>query len=649
MTTRLFAILACGACLSAGAQDDPMETRVYNVESLTIPIQDSPGEFLGLTPEQGQPAVQEEAAEGFLDADTLVHLIRSNVAEDTWEDAAARISFAQGVLTVTNRKSVHEKIAAYLAYWRGVAGKLVAVDASFVRIDAALLAKIRAGGATDRPAAISPAQAKQILDAAREGNLAEILQTMRVTASSGQRVSLADTVKQAFVRDYDVQIATGAVALDPIMDVLAAGTALDVRPLIEPFGGAVTLEVRATVADLETMDPRKLKLAATVGGGVPNVGGEKAGLQPGAQGTMLLEAKIDLPKIARQAIRTTVTIRERETLLVAAGRRGDRSLVLLLTPAVIQPEEKPAPEPVFDERRLLRVYDVSPLTRATADFPGPRLDMPSAGTTMTGATFTLEEPGGVRVDIADLVELVRTRIAPDTWSNKRNFIAASPRGHLVVRQKPEVLQEIDRFLGSLLASRAVMITTEGILVGFRKGSRSEWEKEIPALGAGGYFVEPEKVERLLAEAAKGGSVRLIDRAEVTGFPQERVHVAHLREETFVADYDSQISTLAACRDPRVSILTTGFVFDVRPHFVSGADRIALDLRSAHASRDMTEIEEPSTGIGLLQVPRLAGMRWNARVTCVKDRYSVAAVQSRRAGNEVEDLVLFVRARGNVLK
>mgnify|MGYP007027469428 CR=1 FL=1 len=31
------------------------------------------------------------------------------------------------------------------------------------------------------------------------------------------------------------------------------------------------------------------------------------------------------------------------------------------------------PEPAFEEERLLRIYDVSPLTRVMQDFPGPAL------------------------------------------------------------------------------------------------------------------------------------------------------------------------------------------------------------------------------------------------------------------------------------
>ena len=50
-------------------------------------------------------------------------------------------------------------------------------------------------------------------------------------------------------------------------------------------------------------------------------------------------------------------------------------------------------------------------------------------------------------------------IAPDTWGNKRNFIADAQRGTLVVRQKPDVLREIDRFLTTILMAMCSTVPT----------------------------------------------------------------------------------------------------------------------------------------------------------------------------------------------
>ncbi len=664
MTPRALALAlaAFGACAApapshpALAQDDPMETRLYNVEFLTREVQDFPGQEIGLPRAVVAMTISPDESmlvSGLLSAEDLANLIKSNVAEDTWEHVAAAITYSNGVLTVTNKRSVQEKVAQYLNYWRGFVGKMITVDAAIVAIDPQLLARIRSAGNAERPAILAPDQARQVLEAAREGRLADLVRSMRVTAHPGQRVSLQEITKQHYLKDFDVQIATAALALDPILDVLATGASVDVRPFLEPFAGGVTMEVRADVADLEALEERKIKLSKEL---VPGAAAE--GTQGGAPGaprapvSSTVEARLQLPRVSHDRIRTTLTVRSRETAIVGSVLRKGRVVLFLLTPTVVAADEKPAPEPAFEEQRLLRLYDISPLTRAIQDWPAQPPDVagPSSamGTPLTGATFTLMEPTAL-MESEDVAAMIKTRIAPETWGNKRNSINTAQRGTLVIRQKPEVLREIDRFLGTLLLARAQMITTEAVVIGFKKGARAEWEREIPALGPGGYFVEQEKFDRLLEEAYKGQKVRLAEIAEVTCFPQERVHAARSQEEAHVIDYEPQLASHASMFDPIVDSLPTGFVLDVRPHFIHGNEQIAVDFRGALTVGQLKEIEAPVTGAGGLQVGTARVLRWNSSVTCVKGKYSLVAIQSVGRGEETEDLAVFVRARQNVLK
>src|SRR5262245_11435051 len=102
---------------AAVAQDDPFETRLYNVEVLTKAVPDRPGVKFGLDypSPKGQAAPAETEAR-LLSPDALINLIRANIVEDSWTHAQARISFAEGELSVLNRASVHAKIEPYLAY-----------------------------------------------------------------------------------------------------------------------------------------------------------------------------------------------------------------------------------------------------------------------------------------------------------------------------------------------------------------------------------------------------------------------------------------------------------------------------------------------------------------------------------------------------
>lgn len=640
-------------------QDDPWESRLYNVEFLTRVVEDRPGQDVGGLERDavGLTVASSEMARAVLTGEDLIHLIRANIAEDSWEHEKAGMSFDDGILTVSNKKSVHERIVQYLAYWRGFFGKMIAVDALLLAVDPKLLATTRAAGNLERPMVLPPEHLKLLLDAAREGKNAELLKSLRVTAHPGQRVNLSDAVRHPYVRDHDVQIATASVAADPVLDEFTSGVAVDVTPFLEPFLGAVSLEIRAGRVEPEGVAERKLKLPREVR--VAGIGDvrvdDKSGTstEPRSGGTVApLDLKIELPRLAVDRLRTTLTAKGRETVIAASTFRGGRQVLFLLTPSVIAMDEKPAPEPVFEEQRLMRLYDISPLTRKLQDYAGPKLGLPRAsyggGGPLTGATFTLMEPKA-RIGEEGVIDLIRSRVAPETWGNKRNSLTAGPEGTLLIRQKPEVLKEIDRLLGQMLFARAQMISTEAVLISFRKTGRADWEREIPALLPGGYFVERAAFEKLMEEAYKGQNVRLVEIAEIASFPQQRVHAARLQVENLLVDYEPQVATCALAFDPIVGTATAGFVLDVRPHFIDDSDRIAVSLRASLARHEIRELESSGASAGPLQLGRGTALTWEADVICAKDRWTLVGLQSRGRGEDAEDLALFLRARPNLLR
>jgi hypothetical protein len=231
----------------APAKDDPFETRVHNVEFLTRPILDDPGVNITLSEDAlGATTASEELTPGRLSGEALVALIRNNIAEDTWEHASASIVYEEGSLTVTNLRSVQVKIGEYLDYWRGLLGKKIVIDAIIISAEPALLAELRAEGPPDRPAVMLADQVNKLLAAAREGKRATLIKSMRTSAHPGQRVHMKDMAARSYIADFDAQVGTGVAALDPIPSVLSAGTVVDVRPQLEPFGSAITMELRIT-------------------------------------------------------------------------------------------------------------------------------------------------------------------------------------------------------------------------------------------------------------------------------------------------------------------------------------------------------------------------------------------------------------------
>ncbi len=135
-------------------------------------------------------------------------------------------------------------------------------------------------------------------------------------------------------------------------------------------------------------------------------------------------------------------------------------------------------------------------------------------------------------------------------------------------------------LKQLVEERARMITTEAAVVAFPKGTLAEWAREIPALDSGDCFAEPEKVGKLLEAAFGGKGVRLLGRGEVTSLSSRRVHTASLKEESYVHDYEPQMSSSACMFDPVIGVLFSGFLLDVRSTFGLEPGQVIVDLRES---------------------------------------------------------------------
>jgi hypothetical protein len=249
----------------------------------------------------------------------------------------------------------------------------------------------------------------------------------------------------------------------------------------------------------------------------------------------------------------------------------------------------------------------------------------------------------------DLVAMIRHRIAPDTWNNRRNSIEMTDRGTLVVRQKPEIHREIERFLSTLLTARTQMITTEVFVLGFRREAREEWQAQVAGLGPGGYFLPKDAFERLLEAASKGGAVRLLEAVEVTSFPQQRVHVYRGHQESYLANYQSMVATGASLHDPVVGTLLTGFLLDARARFLHGYDQVEVEFRGTYIEGRLDNLEGVTSETGPVQLPQRRVLCWQSNAVCVPGKVTVLAIETVGQGDQAQEVAVLVRARPNILR
>jgi len=84
---------------------------------------------------------------------------------------------------------------------------------------------------------------------------AQIVNSQTLTVLNGSRASVSVIRQQAYVKDFNVEVANAAFIADPEIDVIQDGIVLDVRPMISYDRKYVTLDLQPTIAELQRPIP----------------------------------------------------------------------------------------------------------------------------------------------------------------------------------------------------------------------------------------------------------------------------------------------------------------------------------------------------------------------------------------------------------
>lgn len=403
----------------------------YEVQDIVKSVPNFPAPEVNLAPSGGVEAVEEELPERdsfIINGDTLVTLIKGNVAPESWEaDPKNTVQIQRGTLIVSQTREVQDKIKNLLKDLREATGIMVDVQARFLTVEDNFLqdigvdfrglgddaaAGVAGAGAdndfddfgTNLPTAIGNGndsgafysfkgdsdiraraenlydlglgkqdvltgsgglsfqmtfldniQLEVILRAVQKSERVQIINAPRLLVFNTERASIRVLDKVSYIRDYDVQIAQASVIADPVVDWINAGTFLDVTPVVSSDRRFITMELRPTVATLK----RPIRVLPT-------------NLATGSP------VNIMLPELEVQRVRTTVSIPDGGTLLLAGSsivekqdyesgvpflskmpivgflfsRKGEfnrnKKLLILLRAKVVIPEEY---EPVVSDLR----------------------------------------------------------------------------------------------------------------------------------------------------------------------------------------------------------------------------------------------------------------------------------------------------------
>ncbi|MBN2492275.1 MAG: hypothetical protein JXQ29_15620 [Planctomycetes bacterium] len=569
---RMFALLLVGLAAAplARAQDVERTMRVHDCEFLVARKPDLPGPDLTpflLHPEQLVVAMEEEFAAGALEPDRLVDMIRANIYPDSWHHEKNAIKVERGKLVVVQTPEVQDEIATLLERLRRSRMRMVHLTGWVVSVRADHFAAWHTEtlGSGRASAVISPESLQRLLDVKPGDDRMRVLATLSLPADSNQLVHAGPVRRTRVIQDLDVSIAQAASTSQPAVTDCLTGSVLQFRPAL--VGDDLVL------------------LNASLAHAVRH--GEMKTLETGV-------GRIDLPVRSLQSAATTLLIPKGHAALVAVSDAVNegRRIVFLVEPEVVgealPAEEGKAEATPGSTPRELRVYNTRLLTASIPDWPCPfvepglftgiEINLDAADEESGASIFGRappETPPGVGLDPAELIELIRTGIAEDSWSNTRNRIETSG-DLLIVVQTPEVHAAIARFLSELRARRGVLVTTEVWALGVRT---DEVARLFPRPADLRVPLAPEAIERV-HQAVADGSARVLRHVELTSFNRQRAHAVSILERSVIDGVDAEVAQKASIGDPIVGTLRSGFLVDARASLVGDGKTLGLDLLAA---------------------------------------------------------------------
>lgn len=158
-----------------------------------------------------------------------------------------------------------------------------------------------AGGLSLQYAFLDDTEVEVVLRAVSKKERSEQIDAPRLLVYNNTRAHMLSLRQQAYIRDFEVEIAQGASVAAPRIGIVQDGVALDVRPVVDSELRFITMDVRPTLIELQEPIPT---YTTTLGVGQP--------------------VSIQLPQVTRQTVRTTLTTPDGGTVMLGGMRLVER-------------------------------------------------------------------------------------------------------------------------------------------------------------------------------------------------------------------------------------------------------------------------------------------------------------------------------------
>jgi len=358
----------------------------YNVSDLVTGFRSKPGADLKLkAPDDDTPLfpeVDEDPAPAVVDDSRLQDILKEAIAAGRWDGSPFTMNFQAGMLLVRADKDTHEGVLKLLRDLRRNVGIQVDVESRFLKVEDNFLEDVgvdlrglgnqasqgvagrgletrpnagfddfgpsqqqnpatpglvgtgtepgiffddgndgdymaraehlfdrtlggtsmnNAGGLSLQYAFLDDTEVEAVLRAVSKQERSEQIEAPRLLIYNNTRASMHVLNEVSYIKDFEVEIAQAAGVANPVIGTIYDGVSLDVRPVVDSDLKFITLELRPTVMTLNRPIPN---FTTTLGVGQP--------------------ISIQLPEVALQRVRTTVTLPDGATMMLGGMRLVER-------------------------------------------------------------------------------------------------------------------------------------------------------------------------------------------------------------------------------------------------------------------------------------------------------------------------------------
>ncbi len=197
-------------------------------------------------------------------------LIQESIEPSTWQDGNSGEGWIRGLgprLIIQTTAAVHAQIAEFLADLRKNQNRSIQIRATWVALsDGELRSVTHASTTPARGATLSRVDLNAI-----DQIKGAILYRTEISTLTGMPVNVTAGRARTVLSSLDAVVGSGAAALQPNIDLLLSGTALQLTPVLSPDGASVRIDLRAVESSWEPADSAPIKIPGPVAATQPTV------------------------------------------------------------------------------------------------------------------------------------------------------------------------------------------------------------------------------------------------------------------------------------------------------------------------------------------------------------------------------------------